>query len=169
MKMNTLNFWVDLISLIVLFTLIYTGLIIYYVLPPCDSCTASGFSTETASLCASSTGSGCPLQAQPPCANSEGCSGCSVTEESSAKAEPMLWGFGRHDFGKIHFILALVMIALMTLHIILHWSWVCTTTGNMLNMTVKKPGFRNTYGIIFLMLLIVFTCGSLYWLKMLAR
>ena len=30
-------------------------------------------------------------------------------------------GLDRHDWGKIHLILALVLIALLTLHIILHW------------------------------------------------
>ena len=34
MKRNTLNFWIDLISLLVMLGLIWTGLLIHYVLPP---------------------------------------------------------------------------------------------------------------------------------------
>ncbi|MCK5168725.1 MAG: DUF4405 domain-containing protein [Bacteroidales bacterium] len=31
------------------------------------------------------------------------------------------WGLDRHDWGRIHLILALVLVALLALHIILHW------------------------------------------------
>jgi len=44
MKRNTLNFWIDLASFLVFFALFVTGLLIHYVLPPCDSCTGAGCS-----------------------------------------------------------------------------------------------------------------------------
>ncbi len=37
-----------------------------------------------------------------------------------------LFGLGRHDFGDIHFWLAVVAISLFVLHVALHWSWVCS-------------------------------------------
>lgn len=34
---------------------------------------------------------------------------------------PLLWSMNRHQWGKIHFIIALVFLALLVIHIILHW------------------------------------------------
>ena len=39
MKRTTFNLWTDLASFLVLFLLILTGMLIYYVLPPCGNCT----------------------------------------------------------------------------------------------------------------------------------
>ncbi len=36
-----------------------------------------------------------------------------------------LWGMDRHDWGGVHFWLAVFLLALLVLHIALHWSWVC--------------------------------------------
>ena len=164
MKQNTLNFWVDMASFIAFLALIFTGLLIYYVLPPCDSCTGAGCSIKSLSPCDSSTGAGCPLTAPSLCDSRSG-TGCSIEGKPAIKAEPTLWGLGRHDYGNIHFKLALTMILLMLLHIILHWSWVCATIGNMLNLKVGRSGRDNLYGIILLMLIIILTAGSLCWLK----
>lgn len=38
MKQTTFNFWIDLASFLVFFLLVLTGLLIYYVLPPCGNC-----------------------------------------------------------------------------------------------------------------------------------
>jgi len=35
-----------------------------------------------------------------------------------------LWSMTRHEWGGIHFYLALLFIILMAVHIILHWSWI---------------------------------------------
>ena len=35
-----------------------------------------------------------------------------------------LWGLDRHQWGTIHFIVGLVLIALLVLHVILHWPMV---------------------------------------------
>ena len=35
-----------------------------------------------------------------------------------------LWSMTRHEWGNIHFYLAVAFAALMILHIILHWSWI---------------------------------------------
>lgn len=164
MKQNTLNFWVDLASLVVLLALVFTGLLIYYVLPPCDSCAGAGCSIESLSPCDSSISAGCSIKALLPCGSRSG-KGCSIEGEPAIKAEPTLWGLGRHDYGNIHFKSALAVIPLMLLHIILHWSWVCATIGNMLNLKVGRSGRNNLYGIILLMLIIILTAGSLCWLK----
>jgi len=35
-----------------------------------------------------------------------------------------LWGLGRHEWGTIHFYLAILFVFLMIVHIILHWDWI---------------------------------------------
>lgn len=41
-------------------------------------------------------------------------------------------GLGRHDWGEVHFWLALGVIALSALHVGLHWAWVCGTVRRLL-------------------------------------
>ena len=35
-----------------------------------------------------------------------------------------LWSMTRHEWGAIHFYLALVFVVLMVVHIVLHWNWI---------------------------------------------
>ena len=35
-----------------------------------------------------------------------------------------LWSMTRHEWGRIHFYLAVVFAALMVIHIVLHWTWI---------------------------------------------
>lgn len=35
-----------------------------------------------------------------------------------------LWSMTRHEWGSIHYYLALLFIVLMTAHILLHWGWI---------------------------------------------
>lgn len=35
-----------------------------------------------------------------------------------------LWGWSRHDWGDLHFWLAVTGVALLLVHVLLHWSWV---------------------------------------------
>jgi hypothetical protein len=41
-----------------------------------------------------------------------------------AEGAKLLWSLSRHEWGKIHYCLALVFIVLMTAHVLLHWEWV---------------------------------------------
>jgi len=40
-----------------------------------------------------------------------------------AGAETLL-GWTRHDFGDLHFYVATVLVVLLAVHIVLHWSWI---------------------------------------------
>jgi len=40
-----------------------------------------------------------------------------------------LWSLDRHDWGDIHFYTTAALIALILVHLILHWQWVCTTAA----------------------------------------
>jgi hypothetical protein len=122
MKRNTLNFWIDVVSLFVMVALIWTGLLIHYVLPP---------------------GTG------------------------GRHGEPGLtvFGMGRHDYGDIHFYLALVLIGLMLIHVWLHWSWVYATINKLLG-TKSMSGLRSAiYGIVLLVIIAGLTIGGQFWAK----
>lgn len=43
----------------------------------------------------------------------------------------LLWGWNRHEWGDVHFWLSVSAIALVVIHLFLHWQWVCTTIGRM--------------------------------------
>ena len=36
-----------------------------------------------------------------------------------------LWSLDRHEWGDIHFWLAVALLTLLVLHVALHWEWVC--------------------------------------------
>lgn len=41
-----------------------------------------------------------------------------------------LWGLDRHEWGGVHFWIAVVFLAVLALHVILHWRWiVCVIRG----------------------------------------
>jgi fucose 4-O-acetylase-like acetyltransferase len=41
-----------------------------------------------------------------------------------------IWGLNRHDWGDIHFWIAVVFLSIMALHLVLHWDWVvCRIKG----------------------------------------
>lgn len=42
----------------------------------------------------------------------------------STEAAKELWSLSRHEWGAVHFYLAVLFVALMAVHIVLHWDWV---------------------------------------------
>ncbi|MBL7153054.1 MAG: DUF4405 domain-containing protein [Phycisphaerae bacterium] len=130
MKRNTLNFWIDLASFLAFFALFLTGLLIHYVLPPCDSC----------------TGAGC-------------------TEDKALT----LWGLGRHDFGKVHFYLALTISGAILIHVCLHWSWVCATSCTLFGLKRASADRQKTYGTVILIILVILIITLLYLAKTQAK
>ncbi|CAN5508206.1 hypothetical protein BH10PLA1_BH10PLA1_07270 [soil metagenome] len=119
MKRNTFNFLIDILSALMMFGMIDTGLLIRFVLPP---------------------GSG---------------------------SRRILWGYGRHDWGDVHFWLAVGVAVTLVVHVALHWQWVCVTAmrmvrgaaGNQLKMT---PIRRNIAGVA-LVLLLAGSFGAFVW------
>jgi len=51
-----------------------------------------------------------------------------------------LFGLSRHDFGQIHFYLAVAALIMLALHVALHWSWVCGVVARGLGR--PKPSAR---------------------------
>jgi len=119
MKRNTLNFWIDLLTFLIMWMLTVTGLLIHYVLPDGQGRGRSWF----------------------------------------------LWGWNRHDYGDLHFYLALSLIVLCVIHVWLHWGWVCHTACCVFTGQTGIVRRNHMYGAIVLAGLIVITIGALYVAK----
>ena len=35
-----------------------------------------------------------------------------------------MWGWTRHDWGEVHFWVAITAVALLIIHVVLHWTWI---------------------------------------------
>lgn len=51
-----------------------------------------------------------------------------------------LWDLGRHDWGTVHFWIAVVLAATIILHLVLHWPWVCGTSRRLLSRASCRTG-----------------------------
>ena len=63
------------------------------------------------------------------------------------------WGLDRHDWGRIHLILALVLVALLALHIILHWKLTVSLFKNLING--KKSRIISTISLVVITVVLV--------------
>ncbi|MBN1764594.1 MAG: DUF4405 domain-containing protein [Sedimentisphaerales bacterium] len=77
--------------------------------------------------------------------------------------ELLLWGWDRHNYGQVHFYLAIGMTGLSAVHVWLHWSWVCGTIGSLFGRTKAGYSRRVIYGLIFLLIVSGAMVGSLLW------
>ena len=79
----------------------------------------------------------------------------------------LLWGLGRHDWGDIHFWLAVAVAALVVVHVALHWQWVCGMVwrtfrrgeGAKLPLSTLT---KNLTGVGFLLGVVAICAGFLY-------
>ena len=98
MKKASLNFIIDLTAFINLLALAFIGSIMKYVLPPGTGGQGRAFRR----------GGGFE----------------SLIDPQEASHIRQFLSFTRHQWGDIHFVLAILFIVLMVIHIILHWSWI---------------------------------------------
>lgn len=57
----------------------------------------------------------------------------------------LLWGLTRHEWGNIHFYLAIALMGTLSLHLVLHWQWiVCMVQGR----PKEGSGIRALLGIL---------------------
>ncbi len=68
-----------------------------------------------------------------------------------SNVELKLWGWDRHQWGSLHLILGYVFLALLLLHIILHWNQIKCIFNNM----VRRRAHRVIITLIFLILSLV--------------
>lgn len=78
-----------------------------------------------------------------------------------------LWGLTRHELGDVHFWIAVTLLALMILHVVLHWTWVCVTVQRWFRPAgdgarVPTSRRRNLWGLAFLVAL-GGAVGGFYW------
>ncbi len=69
-----------------------------------------------------------------------------------------LWGLDRHDWGSIHFYIALASLAVLTLHLFLHRRWI---TGILTGHPPEGKGTRLAAGLVGLLALIAVGIGPL--------
>lgn len=49
-----------------------------------------------------------------------------------------VWGMNRHDWGEIHFWIAVSFLALIGTHLILHWSWITSMVAGKSKLLTKS-------------------------------
>lgn len=102
MRRTVMNFILDVIAFVDLLLLATTGSIMRWVLPP-------------------SSGGG----------RGYGFRGGREPGPDVGQVRQLL-GLGHHDWGDVHFVLALLFLCLILVHIILHWTWIKTCTKSIL-------------------------------------
>jgi hypothetical protein len=122
MRKNTLNFAVDVITLLVMLTMVATGLVMKYALPP------------------GSGGKGL-----------------------------MLWTLTRHEWGDVHFWLSVAIAALLVLHVLLHWAWVCGTIRRLMGFSQPVGTVRRIRENALAALSLAALCGLVVGFVLLAR
>lgn len=78
-----------------------------------------------------------------------------------------LWGLGRHDWGDIHYCLAIGLAVFVLIHLILHWTWLCATAQRLIrgadtSARQAAPVSRHAYGIGLLLLVAAASVGLLW-------
>jgi len=56
-----------------------------------------------------------------------------------------IWGLSRHQWGEIHFWIAVGVLAVLSIHLILHWRWVVSTVSGQ---EKKSSGPRALLGLL---------------------
>jgi len=54
-------------------------------------------------------------------------------------------GWNRHDWGDVHFWIAMAVLALVLVHVLLHWQWVCKMVCRVCGCSAIGPRARNLW------------------------
>lgn len=75
-----------------------------------------------------------------------------------------VWSWTRHEWGDLHFYLALGMIAVALLHVLLNWGWVCNAAVRLLRPRAAAPSHkaRNVAGAMLVLVIVGFIVGLLW-------
>lgn len=71
-----------------------------------------------------------------------------------------VWGWGRHHWGNAHFYLSMAAAALLLVHWVIHWNWLCHMLHRRLHRPEEgieeaPPVVRHIYGVIFTMAILL--------------
>lgn len=70
----------------------------------------------------------------------------------SSRLITLLWGWTRHEWGEIHFWIAVTLVTVLAMHLFLHWKWiVCVVRGTQ----SQASGWRFGLGLSALVALLV--------------
>ncbi len=70
----------------------------------------------------------------------------------------LLWGLDRHAWGELHFYASLALMALLALHLFLHWRWIEATVRRRFGFAPVLEGGKSRTGIAALGLLAALIC-----------
>jgi hypothetical protein len=71
----------------------------------------------------------------------------------------LLWGWTRHDWGQIHYWIAGLLIAILAVHLILHWKWIiCVVRGTR----AEASGSRFAVGLVSLAALVLMAAAPVF-------
>lgn len=66
----------------------------------------------------------------------------------------VVWGLSRHEWGDLHYWIALALMAVLAAHLLLHWKWIFSTIGGKPHPDVSGARFMfGCFGLMFLTLL----------------
>jgi Domain of unknown function (DUF4405) len=78
-----------------------------------------------------------------------------------------VWEMTRHEWGDVHFWIAMGIIGIALLHVTLNWGWICSVIAKMLGVKSTKPTMKRKLwtGIISASVLAVLVGGFLFAAK----
>lgn len=110
MRRATVNYIVDAIALLNLLCLAGTGIILKFVLPP-----GSGGGGAGGGYGRGFRGGRGPVEVRD-------------------------WlGLARHQWGDVHFVLAIIFVVLILIHLVLHWNWIKACTKSIFIRSACPP------------------------------
>lgn len=59
-----------------------------------------------------------------------------------------LWGLTRHQWGGVHFWISGALLAVLLVHLALHWQWVVSVVGKQLGLTTSPQQSNLRSGIL---------------------
>ena len=81
-----------------------------------------------------------------------------------------VWGWTRHDWGDVHFWLAMSLLGVGLFHLALHWKWVCVVSLQMLGRKGAGPiGWGRHLAGAVATGLVVLLIGGFLWLASLNK
>jgi hypothetical protein len=74
-----------------------------------------------------------------------------------------LFGWNRHDFGRLHFYFAVASVVLLALHLLLHWNWICCVVAKTAGKGAPSRRSQTLFGLGLLLAVSLLLAGGLWW------
>jgi hypothetical protein len=84
--------------------------------------------------------------------------GSGFGHDAMARPVSLVWGLTRHEWGDIHYGVALGLLSVLSLHLVLHWRWIfCMVRGP----SAERSRTRIAMGLLAFLALISLAAGPL--------